>query len=156
MEFSCHPSEWPGLSVKQGEDGGNCEDSGEQLLPMKGTGLRTHRALSTVPGACCCFCSFSLPLMNSVRQQELLSQAHSQRPNGHLAALQGTWIEICARSRTPTFLLPAHVILTAPFSIQLPGYVDESEKPDHVLAAFSQAWLNLVLELRSPSRSFLS
>lgn len=96
--------------------------------------------------------------MNSVRQQELPSRAHSQKPNGHLAALQGTWVEICARSRPPTSLLLAHVTPTAPFAIYLTGYVDEetgSEKRDHVLAAFSQALLDLVLELISSLRSFL-
>lgn len=108
--------------------------------PKRGQELEDTELFIQCPGTCCCFCSFSLPLMNSVRQQELPSGAHLQRPNGHLASLQGTWVEMCADSRAPTSLLLVCVILAAPFTISLPGCTDEetsSEKPDRVLAAHS-------------------
>lgn len=108
--------------------------------PKRGQELGDTEPFIQCPGTCCCFSSFSLPLMNSVRQQELPSRAHLQRPNGHLASLRGPWVELCAGSRVPTSLLLAPVILAAPFTISLPGCTDEetsSEKPDHVLAAHS-------------------
>lgn len=105
--------------------------------PKRGQELEDTEPFIQCPGTCCCFRSFSLLLMNSVRQQELPSRVHLQRPNGHLASLQGI---LCAGSRAPTSLLLARVILAAPFTISLPGCSDEetsSEKLDRVLAAHS-------------------
>lgn len=79
MESSCHPLEYPGLSVKQVEDGGNCKNSGYYSPcppPYRGQELEHTEPFIWYPGTCSWFCSFSLPLMNSVRQQESFPPGH--------------------------------------------------------------------------------
>ena len=79
MELSCHSLEWLGLSVKQVEDGGNCENSGcysPYPLAYRAQELEHTEPFIWCPGTCSCFCSFSLLLMTSVRQQESFPPGH--------------------------------------------------------------------------------